>query len=59
LVSSEAAQTSVLNALSRDYFRATGEVRSLGLTVSVHHHEDETARVEQIVYSTDPAAQRY
>ena len=59
LVKDESAQAVVLHALDRDYFRATGELRSGALTVTVHHNDDETARVEQLVYSADPAAQRY
>jgi hypothetical protein len=59
LVKDEAAQAAVLDALSRDYFRATCEVRSSGLTVTVSHSQDGTARVEQIVYAADQAAQRY
>jgi predicted MPP superfamily phosphohydrolase len=59
LVRDEAAQAAVLHALNRDYFRATGEVRSRGLTVTVHHNPDETKRVEQIVYGVDKSAQRY
>jgi hypothetical protein len=58
VVKDDAAQAAVLHALNRDYFRATGERSAFEVTVTVHHREDETARVEQIVYKGDPTAQR-
>lgn len=59
LVTDGLRQAAALSALNREHFRTTGELRTRGLTITVHHNEGEAALVEKIVYTADPASQRY